>query len=450
MIYRILKVIVKISLSVFFRRIVIAGSELISDQGPIIIVANHPNTFMDPLIIASITGQRIGFVANAGIFTNKILISIFRYFHVIPIFRKKDIAPGEKPDNREAFVKCHEYLNQEGTLLIFPEGSSYYELKLREIKTGTARIALSYEKQKNFEGDLRILPVALDYSDSIQFRSMVSVTVNPPLSVHSYKDLYLRDEVEGVKKLTDDIRKELEKNIPHTSGKEQEDFLIKAHKFYTAYYEPGADLYENPRRSLELRKQLANVLHYMYVNNRSLYLDIQVKVNSFFDELKSDELTTGFFTLPFLKRNRWLVCLGYLLEFVLLLPVYIGGLLMNYLPYILPSKIFELLKIDIEYKTSVEMISGMVTFPLFYALETWLFRNYVSNEWWSTAIFLFMLPVSGYLVMYYWTEMQRFARVIHFYLFMKPERKKKLLVLRDQILSEMEEARRSLRERSSD
>jgi len=101
------------------------------------------------------------------------------------------------------------------------------------------------------------------------------------------------------------------------------------------------------------------------------------------------------------------------------------------------------MKIDIEYKTSVEMASGLITFPLFYVLETWLFRRYVSDQLWTTLIFLIALPTSGYLVMYYWTEMQRFARVVRFHFFIKPDKKKNLLKLRDEILNNMEEARRS-------
>ncbi|HYV94402.1 MAG TPA: 1-acyl-sn-glycerol-3-phosphate acyltransferase [Chitinophagales bacterium] len=444
MIYTTIKGIVKISLSVFFKKIVVTGSENIPDHGPMIIVANHPNTFMDPLIIGTITEQRIGFVANAGIFSNKLLITVLRYFHVIPIFRKKDIAPGEKPDNKEAFIKCHEYLDQSGTLLIFPEGSSYYELKLREIKTGTARIALSFEELKKFQGNLKILPVALDYSDSLQFRSMVSITVNPPLYTHVYKEAYLRNEFDGVKALTEDIRKALAKNIPRTSGKEQEDFLIKAHKFYTAFYEPGADLYENPKRSLELRTQLSKVFHYIYVHDTGLYHDTETKVHAFFSGLKSEGLTAGFFTDQFLRTNKALVCLGYLSKLLLLLPFYLFGILTNYLPYILPSKIFQSLKIDIEYKTSVQMVSGMITFPLFYALEIWIFRHYVSADLRSTLLFMVALPVTGYITMYYWTELQRFARVIRFCFFMKPREKVKLRELRDEILDRMEEARKSL------
>ncbi len=444
MIYQAIRGIVRVSLAVFFKKMVVSGTSSIPDQGPLIIVSNHPNTLMDPLIIASITDQRIGFVANASIFTNGILIAIFRYFHVIPIFRKKDIAPGENPDNREAFSKCHEYLGEGKTLLIFPEGSSYYELKLREIKTGTARIGLSYEESRNFEGGLKILPVALDYSDSIQFRSMVAVTVNEPIPVSAYRDAYRQNEFDCVKRLTEDIRKQLAKNVPVTSGKEQENFLIKAHRFYSAYYEPGADLHENPKRSLELRKQLSGALHHVHLHNSALYQETEAKVQDFFERLKADGLTAGFLTDRFLARNRPVVLAGYSLKFLFLLPVYVAGLAANYLPYILPSKIFEVLKVDIEYKTSVELAAGLITFPLFYSLELWLFRIYVSQSGWHALFALLLFPITGYVAMYYWTEIKRFARVLRFYLLLKPERKAALLAIRDEILEKMAAARKSL------
>jgi 1-acyl-sn-glycerol-3-phosphate acyltransferase len=444
MIYYIIRRIIKISLSVFFKKIVVTGRENIPDHGPMIIASNHPNTFMDPLIISSIITERIGFVSNAGIFTNKLLISIFRYFHVIPIFRKKDVAPGETPDNKKAFVKCHEYLMEGRTFLIFPEGSSYYELKLREIKTGTARIALSFEKTDNAADNLKILPVALDYSDSLQFRSMVCVTVNPPIDASDYRDIYLRNQSDGVKQLTEDIRKALAKNIPQTSGKEQEEYLIKAHKFYTAYYEPGADLYENPKRSLELRKQLANALNYVRVYNATLYLETQKKIFEYFIDLKSAGLTTGFLTDEFFQKNKIIVCLNYIMKFIFLLPFYIAGLITNYIPYILPSKIFYLLKIDIEYKTPVEMVSGLITFPVYYALSIWLFSNYINNAFWLTLFLLVLFPVCGYIAMYYWTTLQRFARIIRFYFFTSKDQKIKLIKFRNEILGKIEEARKSL------
>ncbi len=438
MIYHFLKQLLKVALFFFFKKIVVTGKENIPDKGPLIIVVNHPNTLMDPLIMMSITKQQLGFVGNAGIFINKFVNAIFSYFNVIPIYRKKDILPGEKPDNRKTFIKCHEYLGEGKTLLLFPEGNSYYELKLREIKTGVARIALSFEELNNFEGNLKILPISLDYSDSIQFRSMISVTVNTPFSLENYKQTYLNKEFDGVLALTEDIRKELAKNIPHTSDKEQEEFLIKVHKFYTAYAEPMADLYLNPKKSLALRSQLSKALNDLNENNPELYQDTENKVYTFNDLLTEEGLSLGFFSDDFLKKNAFFVCLNYFLQFLLLSPFYIYGLLLNYIPYMLPSQIFKAMKLDIEYKTSVEMVSGLMIFPLFYTLEVWLFRNYISTEFWHTFLFLLTIPISGYIAMYYYTEIKRFLRVVHCYFFMKPVQKLKLMELRDQILNNLE------------
>jgi len=444
MIYHFIRQIIKISLFIFFKKIVVTGQENIPVKGPLIIVANHPNTLMDPLIIGSISKQKIGFIANAGLFRNKLLSRIFNYFNVIPIYRKKDMLPGVKPNNKNTFVRCHEYLKKGKTLLTFPEGSSLYELKLREIKTGTARIALSFEDLKNFEGNLKIVPIALDYSDSIQFRSMVSVTVNRPIIVNKYKQAYLNNEVEAILELTEDITKELAKNIPDTSGKDQEDFLIKVHKFYSAYQEPMANLYLDPKKSLNLRKQISKALKYTIKNNPGLYKELQIKLVSFFNMVKYEGLTPGFFTDKFLQKNKSIVFLGYFSQFILLLPIYVFGLLINYLPYILPSKIFKALKIDIEYKTSVEMITGIITFPFFYILEIWLFRRYISTDYLYSLLLFLTFLITGYVAMYYWTEIKRFTRVLHFYFFMKPDRKLKLLELRDEILVLMDEARKSL------
>ena len=444
MMYHFIKQLIKISLFFFFRKMIVIGKVNIPEKGPLIIVANHPNTLMDSLIIASITKQRIGFIANAGIFINKLVNTIFSYFNVIPIYRKKDINPGEKPDNRNTFIKCHEYLENGGTFIIFPEGSSYYELKLRDIKTGTARIALSFEKLKNFKGNLKILPIALDYSDAIQFRSMISVTVNKPLPVSDYKKAYATNNFDTVKKLSNDIRKELLKNIPHTSSKNQEDFLIKTHKFYSTYVNPKANLFVNTQKSLELRTQISKAFNYLNKHNSTLYKDTQNNVLLFFKSLEQEGLTPGFFTDQFQRKNNIVVLGTYMLKFIIFLPLYLLGILINYIPYKLPSKIFEALKIDIEYKTSVQMVAGLLIFPLFYAVEIWLYRYYISTVFWHSILLIVLFLISGYIAMFYYTELKRFSRILRFYFFIKDDKKVALLKLRNKILKTLKETQKSL------
>ena len=445
MIYRLFKLIIKACLFFFFKKIVVSGENNLVNNGPLIIVANHPNTFMDPLIIASLMKQQIGFLGNAGIFSNSFFAKILTYFHVIPIFRKKDIKTGLKPDNIHSFSKCHEYLNKKGTILIFPEGNSYYELKLREIKTGTARIALSFQSINNLDSNLKILPISLDYSDSIQFRSVVSVIISEPILLEDYKQTYLEDEINGVSKLTDTIRQKLEKNIPTTTSKEQEQFLLKSHKFYTTFNEPSSSLYLNPKQSLASRAQISKSLKLLGKTNYKLYTDTELKVHLFFDLLTEEKLTPGFFTDKFLKKKSYAVFINYVVKFILIAPIYLIGLISNYIPYILPSIIFKTLKLDIEYKTPTQMVVGLFVFPLFYWLEIKLIGNYVNIDLWDLWVILLIFIISGYIAMYYWTEVKRFIRVFHFYIFMKPDKKIRILKLRDEILTNIEIAKANLR-----
>jgi 1-acyl-sn-glycerol-3-phosphate acyltransferase len=440
MLYALIKVLVRISTAVFFKKIVVVGRERLPAHGPAIIAANHPNTLMDPLLVAMLFQQQVGFVANAGIFSNSLLTRFFRHFHVIPIYRKKDVAPGETPDNTQAFAECHAYLAQGGTILIFPEGTSHYEINLREIKTGTARIALSYSGP----GDVRIVPVALDYSDAIQFRSMVRVTVGRPIMVSTYREALQRREAEAVDALTADIRKALARKLPWTTGKDQEDLLIKAHTFYTAYAAPEADLHQDPKLSLAVRKQLADALHHLRTTQPQLYASTAAQLLAFFEALHAHRITPGFLTDVYLRKNFVLLCLGYLAELALLAPVYLFGLLTNYLPYILPSLLFKASRLDIEYKAPVQMVVGLICFPWCYGLEVWAFHRFIDPRLWTAALFLLALPIAGFTTLWYWTELQRFARVLSFQFVVPKVRKDEMIRERDAILGAMEEARKSL------
>jgi glycerol-3-phosphate O-acyltransferase/dihydroxyacetone phosphate acyltransferase len=444
MIYRGVRVVVRIALAVFFKRLVIHGAANIRPKGPLIVAANHPNTLMDPLIVASLMPQRIGFVANAGLFANRFLVAFFRFFHVIPIFRKKDVAPGEKPDNTRAFAQCHAYLDQGGSFLIFPEGSSYYEIKLREIKSGTARIALSYEQARGWTGGTHIQPVALDYSDAIQFRSTVAVSIGQAIEVAAYRALHEGDEAAAVAALTEAIRTALARHVPSTGGKDEEALLVKAHAFYTTYMDPSADLHRDAGRSLATRKQVADVMLALRERHPDLFTDLAARIHAFFDALQREGITRGFLTDPFLRRDRKVLLAAYVLETVLLLPAYLSGLATNYLPYILPSQVYRASGLEIEYKAPVQLITGLLTFPVFYALDLWAFAHFTGAGTAAQLAFLAALPLAGYLSLQYWNDLQRLVRLLRFSFGARPDRIAELVAQRDAIVQRMEEAQRCL------
>lgn len=84
------------------------------------------------------------------------------------------------------------------------------------------------------------------------------------------------------------------------------------------------------------------------------------------------------------------------------------------------------------------MIVDLFIFPLFYWLETKLIGNYLNIVSWNLWLVLLTFIISGYIAMYYWTEVKRFMPFFHFYIFLKPDKKTRILKLRDEILTNIE------------
>lgn len=64
MLYAILKIIIGLGTRLFYREIKVKNKEFLEHDGPMIIIANHPNSMMDGWIIAQACRQPINFLAK--------------------------------------------------------------------------------------------------------------------------------------------------------------------------------------------------------------------------------------------------------------------------------------------------------------------------------------------------------------------------------------------------
>ena len=435
--YGFLKKVFTVSIRVFFKKITIKGKYNIPSDGPLIIVSNHPNTLMDPIIIATLLRRRIGFIANASLFKNKMIARFFRYLHMIPIYRKIDVNPGEVVDNTRVFEKCHEYLAQNRVFLIFPEGSSYYELKLRPIKTGTARIALSYEALKEFKGGLQILPITLDYSNAIQFRSVVSVEIQKPIAVNHYADMFLQDTEQSFRVLTEEIRLKLSKNIPLTTDKEAERLLINAHLFYTTFCKTPSRWKGGTLKSLEYRKNISLVIASLSQSKSKLHSNLKNDISLFFEMVAKEKLNLGFYRKSFHKLSLPFLLMNHGLLLVLLAPLNLYGLLFNFIPYQIPHRLFLSLKLDIEYKAAFQMIVGCLVFPMYYYMSIYLVYSYVEIGVMLQLLFVVSLPMSGFITLFYYKTLMKFLNLYRYHFYVSNACKIKMNVLRHKIVHSM-------------
>ncbi|NQY68695.1 MAG: 1-acyl-sn-glycerol-3-phosphate acyltransferase, partial [Flavobacteriales bacterium] len=144
MLKRLLRVLLRFAVKGYFRSITINNLDRIPAKGPVLFVANHPSAFMDPIVVTIYIDRILHYLARGESFKNPISRFIFSRLNMIPIYRAST-SPDEMHKNKAVFQKCYDHLENRGAIIIFPEGVSKTERRLRPIKTGAARITLGVE-----------------------------------------------------------------------------------------------------------------------------------------------------------------------------------------------------------------------------------------------------------------------------------------------------------------
>lgn len=176
-----MRMLVKIALHWYFRKIIISGKENIPKNRPILLVANHQNALIDPLLLATHTTLNPHFLTRASVFKNTIAAKLLDYIRMLPVYRVRD-GFSTIQQNQITFDKTHEVLRENGTVIIFAEGSHSLIRNLRPLSKGFTRIAFGL-KEKYPEAIPVILPVALDYSAHMRSGGIVRVTFGKVIPV---------------------------------------------------------------------------------------------------------------------------------------------------------------------------------------------------------------------------------------------------------------------------
>lgn len=161
--YHFIRFFVKMALKIYCSRIHVNEKYPLKSKGPLILASNHPNSFLDAIIIASCFREPVHFLA-LGEITDKFLFRpVMDAFHIIPVYRLKN--KNENQDlNEKSFSICVDVLLKNGIVLIFSEGISENKWQLGPIKKVTARITMEAMNQESLKSKLRIQPIGINYN----------------------------------------------------------------------------------------------------------------------------------------------------------------------------------------------------------------------------------------------------------------------------------------------
>ena len=165
MFYALLKIYARLAIKIYCRKIVINKPEVLKSNGPLLLAANHPNSFLDGIILTTLFDQPVHSLARGDAFKKKWINKSLRSLQLLPVYRTSE-GVENLGHNYTTFAACQKTFEENGIVLIFSEGRCENEWHLRPLKKGTARLATTAWKNNI---PLKVLPVALNYSSFKKF-----------------------------------------------------------------------------------------------------------------------------------------------------------------------------------------------------------------------------------------------------------------------------------------
>ena len=194
MIYPIFRTYFRFALPAFYREIEVVGKARVPSQGPLLLVGNHNNAFLDPIMVAAELDRPIQLTAKSTLARMPIVGRLMRAAGVILLHREQDRAEGADPRrNLEALDAIVERLGQGAAVCIFPEGRSHGEPGLARFKRGAARIAFDYLEAGAVAGDLWIQPFGYWFEAKAKRRSRACLAFGEPVSASAWRAAHPED-----------------------------------------------------------------------------------------------------------------------------------------------------------------------------------------------------------------------------------------------------------------
>lgn len=259
---RSLRTAVRLFVRLYYPRIEVAGREHIPRSGPILLVANHANSLIDPVMIGIAAQRPVRFLAKAPLFDVPVLGPTMRALGMLPAFRGMD-DPSQIKRNLDTLTAGAEYMVKGDAVGLFPEGKSHDSLKIEMIRSGAARMAL--QAVKYGAADLQIVPLGINYERKERFQSAVWIRVGEPVHANQVIAEHGDQERRALRGLTQEIERRLKEVVIHLAQGDWAPFL----DYLEVIFPPPSNENGGSIAALRQRKRVADAMNHFLATDPS-------------------------------------------------------------------------------------------------------------------------------------------------------------------------------------
>ncbi len=406
MLYSFFKAIFTFAVRTYFSEIQIRNEDNIPSDGPVILLPNHRSAFMDPLVVAVYSKRKVHFLARGESFKNAFLAKLLGKLNAIPIYRK-DKTPEDMGKNEDTFEYCYRLLEKNGVLVLFPEGASQSKPILLPLKTGAARIALGAEALNEFSLNIQLVPIGINYTNPHHFQGQLFLNVGKPISLSKYAALNKENPKISVQKLTEEIEIELRNRVVIVDDSRWYDLTNQIEKIVSiAPQRFGVAENKEHANWFLARKDIAATIDYFKKEKLDVLLDIEHKVQRYTSIANLLNFNTGQSYFPNANRPWHSNPVALAVYLLLGFPVFIAGLLLNFLPYTLTNFLAKKLVQKTDFFGSIVLVLGLLIFTVNGTLLTWGMYQVCHNIVISVSFFFILLSL-GLFTFRYFNKLKR-------------------------------------------
>ncbi len=247
----------------YYPRIEVTGSSLIPRTGPVLLVANHPNSLIDPVLLGIAAQRPVRLMAKAPLFKVPVFGAVLRALGMVPAYRGSDDAK-QVSKNLESLAIAARQIAGGCVMGIFPEGKSHDAAQLALVRSGAARLALQAVAAAQASGaggpDVRVVPIGINYERKERFRTAVWIKVGRPIDAASWLRMHGGDEHKAMRTLTQEIGERLRHCVTHLQDAAWESLLDEVE----ALLPPAPGGKRAALATLHRRKRAADAINYFH------------------------------------------------------------------------------------------------------------------------------------------------------------------------------------------
>ena len=406
--YRIIYAYSSVVHRLYYRKITVVGLEKIPADTPVLFAPNHQNALMDALAVLFAARKPVGFLARADIFKKPSIAKTLNLLKILPIYRIRD-GVEMLGRNQEVFDNTIDVLNSNTPICILPEGNHEGKKQLRSLKKGIFRIAFQAEASTDFKLNLHIIPVGLDYSDYFNPGSDLVVVFGKPIKVADYATQYLENEQKTIHNLMDLLAESMRSVMIHIPDENYE-LIYNISEIYEPNVWNTCNIKRHPFNKLTIRQYIVQKATEAFSRFPEKAAELQHELSIYTKKLSRKGLKDCDLQQ---KAPLGLPVLIELAFTILLLPIHVYGMILNYLPYKIPFWLAAKIQ-DKHFKSSVQFGISLLLFPVYYLIILIAFGMFTEG---SLFIFLFglSLPATGLLAFYNYKNMLLLAGKLKLY-----------------------------------